>query len=263
MDKKTIITHKSPDLDSCTAIWILKKFIYPNHHFDYIFVDVGEKIEIIQNAIHVDTGGIDYDHHDTNEMISSASLVYSKNKLNDKALSQIIDYVVLVDHGKTINQKAHFMSIVNALNGLTGHNSLSILRAALIFLDGIYNSINLELLAIDDIKNGIYFESIFGKGMGFNYENPQLRKLVYQKGYDIFLFKDNKTGFAGFKADGYSETDFTDLYTHIKKKEPEADWFLHSSNQLLLCGSSKAPQKKLTRFSLNQLITIIESYAKK
>ena len=88
-----------------------------------------------------------------------------------------------------------------------------------------------------------------------------MRRLVYQKGYNIFLFKDKNTGFAGYKADGYSEIDFTNLYTYIKIKEPEADWFLHSSNQLLLCGSSKAPLKRLTKFSLNQLINIIEKYA--
>ena len=263
MEKKTIVTHKSPDLDSCVAIWILKRFIYPKHQFEYIFVDVGEKIDTIQNTIHVDTGGIDYDHHDTNEMISSASLVYSRNKLKDNALRKMIDYVILVDHGKTINRKNHFMSIVNALNGLRGYDSLSTLKASLIFLDGIYNSINLKLKAFKDFKKGIYFKSVLGNGMGFNTDNSELRKLVYQKGYSIFLFKDKRTGFAGFKANGHSDIDFTNLYIHIKEKEPKADWFLHSSNQLLLCGSSKAPQKRLTKFSLKQLITIIKTYAKK
>lgn len=263
MASKTIITHKSPDLDSCSAIWILKRFVYPDHHFDYIFVDVGEKLENIQNAIHVDTGGVDYDHHDSDEMISSTSLVYSMNNLEDKALCQIVDYVTKVDHGKTLNEKSHFMGAVNALNGLRGYNSLDTLSAFLVYLDGTYNSIKLEMLAENEYKDGISFKSVFGSGIGFKSENPQLRKFAYQKGFDIFLFKDKNTGFAGFKADGYSEIDFTNLYFFIKNTEPSADWFLHSSKQLLLCGSSKAPQKKLTNYSLNQLINIIEKYAKK
>ena len=263
MAKKIIVTHKSPDLDSCVAIWILKRFIFPKHQFDYIFVDVGDKIENIHNAIHVDTGGIDYDHHDTNAMISSASLVYSKNNLMDKALRRIVDYAIRVDHGRIAKKEWHFMSIVNALDGLKSNDSLNTLDAAFIFLDGIYNSNKMELIAKDEFKKGIVFDSIFGKGLGFKSENSHLRKLVYNKGYDIFLFKDHQTGFAGFKADGYSEIDFTKLFVNLKEIEPEADWFLHSSNQLLLCGSSKAPLKRLTKFSLNQLINIIEKYAKK
>lgn len=263
MEKKTIVTHKSPDLDSCVAIWILKRFIFPKHHFDYIFVDVGDKVENIHNAIHVDTGGIDYDHHDSNAMISSASLVYSKNNLKDKALSRIVDFSVKVDHGRISKKERHFMNIVNALDGLRSNDSLLTLNAALTLLDGIYNSNKMELKAKDEFKQGIFFNSIFGSGLGFNSENSHLRKLVYDNGYDIFLFKDQQTGFSGFKADGFSEIDFSNLFNHFRQIEPEADWFLHSSNQLLLCGSSKAPLKRQTQFSLNQLINIIEKYAKK
>lgn len=262
MEKKTIITHKSPDLDSCTAIWILKKFVYPEKAFRYKFVDVGTRIENIENSIHVDTGGEDYDHHDTNSLISSASLVYTKNNLRDKSLEKIIDYVIQVDHGMTINQNLHFMNIVNALDGLRGHDSLKTLEASIVMLDGIYTSINLETLAVEQYDNGIEFDSIFGKGMGFDSENSKLRKLVYKNGYDIFLFKDKSTGFAGFKADGHSNIDFTILYKIIKDAEPTADWFLHSSNQLLLCGSSKAPRKKPSKFTLNKLIEIIKNAEK-
>ena len=75
MARVTIITHKSPDLDSCVAIWILKRFIYPQTEFDYLFVDAGEFVSNIPNSIHVDTGGIDYDHHQTNDFVSAATLV--------------------------------------------------------------------------------------------------------------------------------------------------------------------------------------------
>jgi len=48
----TIVTHKSPDLDSCTAILVVKKrFVYPETHFNYVFVDVGERIENNVNTI--------------------------------------------------------------------------------------------------------------------------------------------------------------------------------------------------------------------
>ena len=116
------------------------------------------------------------------------------------------------------------------------------------------------MVAAKEINDGEIFDSVYGKGIAFNSENSKLRRLVYKKGYDIFLFKDQKTGYAGFKADGYSDINFSNLYYRIKEIEPDADWFLHSSKQLLLCGSSKAPQKKLTKLSLNQLVEIIQNY---
>jgi len=261
MAKKTIVTHKCPDLDSCVAIWILKRFVFPNHNFDYIFVDVGDKIGNIRNAIHVDTGGIDYDHHDTIAIISSASLVYSKNNLNDEALKRIVDYAVRADHGRIDDNERHFMSLLNAIDGLKDNDFLDKLNSAFTFLDGIYISNKLAIIAKDEFNKGILFESIFGNGLGFEFDNFHLRKLVYKKGYDIFLFKDKRTGYAGFKADGYSKIDFSQLFEYLIKLEPEADWFLHSSKQLLLCGSSKAPLKRLTKFSLIQLINIIVNYA--
>lgn len=260
-DFKNIVTHKSPDLDSCVAIWILKRFVYPDYKFNYLFVDVGVRIDNIENSIHVDTGGIDYDHHDSDEFISAASLVFHKHKLDNEALKEIVNYTVQVDHGKTILEETNFMDLTSALTGLLGADSESTLKSTLIILDGIYSNLVSRQQAEDEINKGIQFKSSLGTGLAFATENPPLRKKVYQAGYDIFLFKDSKTGFAGYKVDGNSKIDLSSLYTKIKEIEPNSDWFLHSSNQLLLCGSSKAPTKKLTKLTLEQLISIIEEYA--
>lgn len=259
----TIITHKSPDLDSSVAIWVLKRFVYPKISFNYVFVDAGENLSNIPNSIHVDTGNTDYDHHNTNKLISAASLVYDKNKLNNPTLKRIIDYAVMVDHAKVKHSRYHFFHIIHALNGLIGYDSQATLNAMLTILDGTYNSLVSKRASQKDFKKGIEFTSKLGKGIAFNTENPNLREKAYNKLYDIFLFKDKATGFAGFKAHGNSNVNFKGLYNEIKKTEPNADWFLHSSNQLLLCGSSKAPQKKLTKLELNQLIDIIKNYATK
>ena len=258
---KTIVTHKSPDLDSCVAIWLLKNFVYKNSTFKYVFVDVGERIDHIEDCIHVDTGGIDYDHHDSNEMISAASLVYSRNKLANSSLKKIVDYTVLVDHGKTIMEDSHFMNLSSALTGLLNTDSGRVLNAVLVILDGVYNNLDSELKAEESYSKGIKFTSKLGTGLAFQTENSRLRRKVYQNGFDIFLFKDSNTGYAGYKVDGNSSIDFTALYKIIKRIEPNSDWFLHSSNQLLLCGSSKAPNKNLTKLSLNRLVSIITEYA--
>jgi len=263
MKRLTIITHKSPDLDSCVAIWILKRFIHPNARFNYRFVDAGDSVQNIPNSIHVDTGGSDYDHHHTSDLVSAASLVYEKNNFTDLALKRIIKYTIRVDHGKIKASNYHFLHLVHALNGLIGKDSLSTVNAMITILDGIYNNLVLRHESNIKFKTGIPFNSKLGKGIAFSTENPNIREKTYLKSNQIFLFKDKDTGFAGFKAHGNSTVNFKGLFKEIKKIDPNADWFLHSSNQLLLCGSSKAPQKRLTELDLNQLINIISSYAKK
>ena len=45
----------------------------------------------------------------------------------------------------------------------------------------------------------------------------------------------------------------------LKKMDPEADWFLHQSHHMVLCGSSSAPDSKPTKLSFEQLIEAVKS----
>ena len=41
--------------------------------------------------------------------------------------------------------------------------------------------------------------------------------------------------------------------------DANADWYLHPSHRLLLCGTAKAPAKRISRLSLRELIEVIEA----
>ena len=65
------------------------------------------------------------------------------------------------------------------------------------------------------------------------------------------------TAFRGYKARSQNGVDFSSLFDRISMLEPEADWFLHSSKELLLCGSPKAPDRRLSKLALQRLVELI------
>jgi hypothetical protein len=80
-------------------------------------------------------------------------------------------------------------------------------------------------------------------------------------GYVIVLRKDPRKGYVRIKAVPATEKidiDLTPAYEELKKKDPDATWFLHISKKMLLNGSAKSPKMKPTKLELNEIIKILE-----
>jgi hypothetical protein len=43
----------------------------------------------------------------------------------------------------------------------------------------------------------------------------------------------------------------------LKRIDPDADWYLHPSKRLLVCGTPKAPPRKPSRLSLDELVGVL------
>ncbi|MBI2641755.1 hypothetical protein HYW87_04150, partial [Candidatus Roizmanbacteria bacterium] len=112
---KTIVTHISPDLDSITAIWLVKKF-YPGwDDATLTFVPAGTTLEGKNpdqdpNVLHVDTGLGKFDHHQTDEYTSATKRLYEylleKNLVPEKsvaALERLVELVNDIDHFGEVN----------------------------------------------------------------------------------------------------------------------------------------------------------------
>jgi hypothetical protein len=114
---KTIVTHYAPDVDACTSIWLLKRFLPDWEDAQVAFVPAGDTLngEIVDSdpdVLHVDTGMGILDHHQTGENTCAAKRVTeyiskfkksgSKNKENksfpDLALERMIEIVNDIDH---------------------------------------------------------------------------------------------------------------------------------------------------------------------
>ena len=51
------------------------------------------------------------------------------------------------------------------------------------------------------------------------------------------------------------------VYHDLRKIDMGADWYLHPSHRLLLCGSATAPPRVPSRLTLHELVSVIQGEA--
>jgi len=267
VNKLVIVTHVNPDLDSCLAIWLIKRFVFPNKEIIIKFVSMNEKIppSEVKNGyevIYVDTGHGKYNHHNTSKYVCAASLVMKDFTLEkNEAIKNMVNYALIIDHGKNLNKEVSDFDLINVIEGLNNiykQNPEMVVEKCIYFLDGIYYSLKQKIVAEKELEKAITFKTKWGKGIGITTSNPKVRYLAHKKGYKVFINVDPIYKYRSFLSPGNSDVDYSELYEKIKKIEPNSEWFLHSSKQLLLCGSKKAPNKKLSNLSLQQMINLLK-----
>jgi len=255
-----IVTQVSPDLDACLSVWLLRRF-GGYGDTEVCFVSTGSRLPDDSDVIYVDTSGGKYDHHNTNERVCAASLVFHDLKLeSDEALRQLVDFAVLIDHGLLMDNdlgRFNVVHIIYGLNRIYPSSPEKVVEVSSHTFDSLYAYLWDEIRAAGDFEKAIRFETKWGSGVGVETSNRQVRYLAHDRGFRVFVFVDPKTGFRGFQAPGRSGVDFTETYRRLKELEPGADWFLHASKELLLCGSAKAPEKRLSNLPLRELISLI------
>jgi hypothetical protein len=301
---KIIVTHKSPDLDAVTSVWLLKKFIPSLQTAKVAYVPAGKKLEGIyknegeviemlntDEVIHVDTGMGKLDHHQfQDETICAASLV--KNYVLDhpdttlhnphtiKALDSLIDLVIDEDHFQQVfhADSASFIrefTLIGIFDGMKLQNKGDdeILIKGCELLDALLVSFESRVAAEEELKDGIEFETRWGKAIALETVNDTVMKLAQIKGYSVVIRRDPASSLMRIKAwprmrsDKKAEyttvkerdIDLTPIYTIVKEKDMYASWFLHASKRMLLNGSSKNPESIPTKLTLNEIIEILKS----
>lgn len=256
----------------------------------------GETIEIVDGAevIHVDTGMGPLDHHQTESSdvcATSLAFDYVKNagdnglgvgKVKTRAIEQMVEYVVDDDHFQEIFfikplADVYDFSIVGLLHGIKDQypkDDMTCMQFGMDLLDAALQVFENKMWAMDEIKEkGIIFETRWGKGLGIESPNDTILKLGQQMGYIVTVRKDPTSGAVRIKArptmrakyknskDPIFEdvkVDFTSVYEHLMKMDPEATWYLHVSKRMLLNGSTKNPTMKGSKLSLDQVIDILK-----
>jgi hypothetical protein len=258
-----IITHVHPDFDCIVAIWLLKRFCGMDEK-RIEFMKFGEPIpKKFRNAVFVDIGGGEFDHHNRNDYVSSATLVLKKYNLNDNPVLQHLANIAReIDHGKFSNDSKGILNLINILGGLNKiypDRPEKVTEIAFNCLDAIYEkeskSLNVEKL----LESGIKFSTHWGPGIGLYIDNLKIRNYCHEMGYVIFVYLNKINKFRGFASQMGSGVDFSGVYEKLRQIEPDAEWYLHFSKDLLICGSNKAVNENLSSLDLEELISLIRS----
>lgn len=266
----TIVSHIWPDLDSITAIWLLKRFGgYAEAELAFISTGTtlnGMSVDSDPEIIHVDTGRGRFDHHQEEvhgHHVCSAKLVLQAVKPGgDSALERVIEYVTQHDNGLVEpwlqNDRWGWGGLMRGLNLHSPEDPRKVVEAMLPVMDGWYAWAQ-ELEEVDrQFQNRIEFETPWGKAAAFQGDLGGIRGFSFRQGAIIFVRRTSH-GWIGIEARVRHNVDLTPVYERVKMMEPEADWFLHASKRLLLCGSWKSPAIHPSRLSLAEVMEILKN----
>ena len=253
--------------------------------------EADEKIVVVSGEdkiIHVDTGLTPLDHHqiyDTNICSTTRCWDYvleenkdlhartSDTRQEDKihAITRVVDYIVALDHfqevfWKDASSDIHEFSFYGILEGMKGlHPNQDDFYASwgMEVLDAMVVRFESRIWAEKEIQKGKEFMTKWGKGLAVQTINDSVIKLGQKMGFSVVVRKDPRKGYVRIKAlphkDGVTkDINLTLVSEQLRKMDPEATWFLHVSNKMLLNGTPKNPKMIPSKLSLDEIISVLE-----
>lgn len=276
---KKIVTHINPDLDAVVSVWLIKRFLpgWQEAMVDFCqpqsTID-GKPVDSNPDILHVDVGEGRLDHHQLKEVTSAAELCFNYLKqqrkgqllkeLDEKALVQIIKVVTEVDNArdlnwpetKTIRPNFYLHNLIAGIRGIAGSDEEAI-NFGLKGMDAVFHQIKKSLDAQEELKEGIEFETRWGKAIAIETGNDNVLWEGEKKGYCLVVRKDPETGGVRIYARYDKRADLTKAYNKFKKMDPVSEWYLHQSKKLLL-NMSSGKEMRPTKLSLEEIIKVLK-----
>ena len=271
---KIIVTHAGPDLDALTSIWLLRRFLPGWERAKVNFVTAGETFrgappDADPEIVHVDTGFGRLDHHQKKEYNSAANLCLGKiskerdlKKVDREALKRLVVVVTEIDNGRDISwpetrsDRYEFMPHIFLINMPTGPDLVDL---AMIVLDKIFQALKNKIRAEKTLKEeGQVCRTRWGKAVAVATGNDQVLQEGQREGFVLIAKQDPKSGHLRIYGRFDKKVDLTRAYKEVKKKDPAATWYLHTSCCLLLNGSRHNPKMVPTKLSLDEIISILK-----
>ncbi len=260
--RSTIVGHVYPDLDCLAAMWMLRRWGgYADAALQ--FVPAGTTLhnhpaDADPDIIHVDTGNGRFDHHMTADTsLSAAELVRRTVAADDTVLERMVDVITLLDHARAEGGTApNIVDLIEGLNLLYVDQPEAVATAAFVTLDAWHarEAKHARLEAAFD--NRVEFDTPWGFAIAMESPDGGSSRLAFREGAVLYIYRDGK-GNVGVVARSRSAVDLSQVLRDLKRLDPDADWYLHPSKRLLVCGTPKAPPKKPSRLSLDELVGVL------
>lgn len=261
---KTLITHINPHLDDILAIWLFKKFHpdFKDANVEFISASRDKVSEETEDKVFVGTGGGRFDEHKEGLNTCAGSLVYEylekqgfiSGDLTKKALEKLVNWNLLIDTGKASNSQFDEFSVQAFIrtkdnSSETSKKSVELGRE---ILDRMLEVMKRKEQSVIDWEKRIGFDTKFGKTYAVTSETVD-REFCREQDGELYLMYDPKYNSAQFFG---PNVDLEPLYRKVKELDPDADWFLHQSHHMVICGSSSAPDSKPTKLSFEKLVEL-------
>lgn len=276
---KTLVTHKNPDLDAITAMWLFVRFDqsrFGDAHLEFTPAGETYKNQMVDSdpeVVHVDNGRGRFDHHMPGGYETcAAKLVYEHLVAeglvspSDRALKEMVTFSLDIDRFVDFSWPEPFATrhsytlheVIPALHSLQVMDNEAVARYVFVYLDGVYQRLKQLHDAQDEIVQGTSFEWAMGRGLALNSTNNEVVKTAQKSGYYLVIQRHTENGHMRIKAVPEHGIDLTPLYDKILLSDTPEQWFLHPSCQMLINGWDKAGYKKPTNLSLDEVVQLVK-----
>lgn len=274
---KTLVTHKNPDLDAITSLWLFIRFDqshYGDAKLEFIPASTTYKnlpVDSDPDVVHVDVGFGRFDHHMPGGYTTCGSkLVYEHLVAqgivspSDIALKQMAEFALSIDRFEdsgwdeplAIRYAFTLHEVIPSLHILQTMDNEAVTRYVFVYLDGVYQRLKQVIKAQEEIVSGTQFTWSKGKGLAILSGNSEVIKIAQKQGYSLVILKHPDYGHMRIKAVPEKNIDLTPLYDKIMKFDRPDQWFLHPSKQMLLNGSDKSSPKDPTTLGISEVVDL-------
>jgi len=277
--EKTIVTHMRPDLDCCSAVWLVKRYIPGFRQAQIMFVVAGstfngQPADTDDNVIHVDTGFGKFDHHQDKTRTSAARKLYLYLNRKDmlvqkdkKTIKRLTDLVNQIDNFEEVdwpdpNADIYELGLHQILQGIRYQTSddYQVLDFCLEALDGLYGILKMKTKAEKELQKAKEIRTKSNiTALVIESTIDETISIAQKNGSILVIRRDPNSGRVRIKARPNSGIDLTKTYQAIIKKDSPSNWFLHATGKMLLNGSSKKPDNYPTKLSLKEIVTIVKA----
>ncbi len=264
---KLLVTHRSPDLDAISSLWVLKRFDARTYaDAKLFFVNAGDSVDLRtasdmgfspEDITHTDTGLGEFDHHQQDrgmQRICATSLVVDyvthihPELEEDDALKFISEYVTAIDHfeenawenATDLKYQCMIHNLIDGFREAGAQDDEMVVHFGFQCLDAAYTSVKQQIEAqkeIDEKKQE--FETKWGKALAIESSNDEVMKIAQKSGYVVAVRKDPHRGDIRIKAVPGKNIDLTPIANTIMKMDTVGRWYFHPAKTMLLNGSSK------------------------
>lgn len=210
------------------------------------------------SVIHVDTGNGRFDHHmSADTSLSAAELVRRAVMPDDAVLERMVDVITLLDHARAEGGSAPtIIDLIDGLNLLYPEQPDQVATATFVSLDAWLAREAKHHRLEAAFENRIEFDTPWGFGIALESPDGGSSRLAFRAGAVLYIYRDGK-GNVGVVARSRSVVDLSQVLRDLRRIDPDADWYLHPSKRLLVCGTPKAPPCTPSRLSLDELVGVL------
>lgn len=265
-----LVTHHRPHIDDICGIWLFRRFHPEGKNAKVQFVSSSEKDSANPKEWWIGVGRGRFDEHKGDMDDCATSLVHSflhaemaaLPPARQAALRKIVAYVKEEDMGKMDvlpDRELHLSSLLRTHFTNHGQDSKELVEFGCMLLDDVLASFEQKIQLEEDWTKRYEFHTPWGKAVALETAADNADAHAYRQGFSFIVLINPARKFRAFRADPHSSVDFSAAFAVVKTAEPKADWFLHHSKKLLLCGSDVAPDAHLSKLTLEDLVRAVQT----